>query len=151
MEAVEHGAQVRTELFRYALVGGVSFLADFGILYITKTFLLPDAFWSVYAATFLGFVGGITVNTYLSVKFVFRDVAVVASHRGESVSDFIRILVIGGIGLLLTELGMYIGTELLLANYLIVKLFVTGIVFFWNYLGRKIFVFQPLVEDSGQI
>ncbi len=149
MEAAEqHSAQVRTELFRYALVGGVSFLADFSILYLTKTFLLPDTFWSVYLATFLGFVGGISVNTYLSVKFVFRDVAVVASHRGESVTDFIRILVIGGIGLLLTELGMYIGTEMLLANYLLVKLFVTGVVFFWNYLGRKIFVFQPLVEDS---
>ena len=42
----------------------------------------------------------------------------------------------------MTELGMYVGTELLFMNYMLVKIVVTGIVLIWNYLGRKIFIFK---------
>ena len=56
------------------------------------------------------------------------------------------IVLVGVAGLMLTEVGMYAGVDLLQVNYLLVKLVVTGIVFLWNYLGRKLLVFTA---DGG--
>ena len=50
--------------------------------------------------------------------------------------------VIGAIGLLLTEGGMFLGYQLLHINYMIVKLFVAAFVLLWNYGARKILIFK---------
>ena len=46
------------------------------------------------------------------------------------------------IGLGLTELIMYLGTELLHISYLIVKIAADAIVLVWNYVGRKVLIFD---------
>lgn len=58
------------ELFRYAMVGAVSFLFDLGILASFYNLLGIYIAYGLYIATVLGFVGGILLNTYLSVRFV---------------------------------------------------------------------------------
>ena len=54
---------------------------------------------------------------------------------------FLIFTVVGVIGLGLTELIMYIGTELLHISYLIVKI-AAAIVLVWNYVGRKVLIFD---------
>ena len=49
---------------------------------------------------------------------------------------------IGLLGLGWTELGMWVGIELLKWNYMVVKVLVTGAVLMWNYLGRKLLIFN---------
>lgn len=130
------------EFIRYCIVGGLAFLVDFGLLVLFKEVILPkNGGWSLYVATAVGFTGGLVFNYVFSLLFVFNS----AKHSkvGRSVSAFLIFAVIGGIGLGLTELGMYAGVSLLGEQYyMLVKVVVTGIVLVWNYLGRKVLIFK---------
>lgn len=128
------------ELLRYGLAGAISFGVDFGLLYVLREYICTG-YAGVYWAAFGGFLGGLAINTFLSVRYVFRAPAVVADRRGRNVRDVAGIVLVGVAGLMLTEVGMYAGVDLLQVNYLLVKLVVTSIVFLWNYLGRKLLVF----------
>ncbi len=134
------------EFMRYLLVGGSAFLVDFGVLVLFNN-ILPELFgYRLYIATALGFIAGLIFNYIFSILFVFQTAR---DHiTGRSFRSFMVFTLIGLIGLGLTELGMYAGTELLGIHYMLVKMIVTGIVLIWNYLGRKFFVFrQPDKPD----
>ena len=93
----------------------------------------------LYAAVVCGFVVGLAVNYYLSLKFVFTSPDY--ANRGRSISAFLAFGVIGLVGLLLTELGMWLGVSVLGIHYTLVKVVVTGGVLLWNYLARRLIVF----------
>lgn len=128
------------EFLRYAVVGGLAFVADFCSLVATQELYLKNFSWGVYAATVVGFIVGLTVNYVLSVLFVFTQAK--DRGKGRSVGAFVVFGVIGIAGLGFTELGMWIGVEVLTWNYMIVKVLVTGAVLLWNYMGRKVLVFR---------
>ena len=128
------------EFARYAVVGGVAFLADFGTLVFVKECFFGDSRFGVYVATVFGFLVGLGVNYVLSLWFVFTQKK--DRGKGRSVGAFLMFAVIGALGLLWTELGMWIGVELIQWNYMLVKIIVTGAVLAWNYLGRKLLIFN---------
>lgn len=128
------------EFLRYAVVGGIAFLADFGTLVAAQELFLENFAWGVYAATVIGFIAGLAVNYFLSLAFVFTQAQ--DKGKGRNLKSFAIFGLIGLFGLLWTELGMFIGIELLNWNYMIVKILVTGAVLVWNYLGRKIIIFK---------
>mgnify|MGYP003314504685 CR=1 FL=1 len=128
------------EFLRYVVVGGISFAADFATIVAFEETLLKAFSWGLYAAVVCGFVVGLAVNYYLSLKFVFTSPDY--ADRGRSLSAFLAFGVIGLVGLLLTELGMWLGIECLGWNYMVVKILVTGVVLMWNYLGRKLIIFR---------
>jgi putative flippase GtrA len=128
------------EFSRYLKVGGTAFLVDFTLLFVFKTFVFYNiGIAGVYISTALGFIGGLVYNYILSLIYVFESAK--ESNKGKNIKSFMIFTVIGIIGLLLTELGMYVGVELFAINYLLVKVFVAGVVLLWNYGARKILVF----------
>ena len=133
-------ALIGGEFLRYCVVGGIAFLADFGTLVAAQELFLENYSCGVYIATVLGFVVGLAVNYALSLWFVFTQKK--DRGKGRSVGAFIVFGVIGLLGLLWTELGMWIGIEFLKWNYMVVKVLVTGAVLVWNYLGRKLLIFN---------
>ena len=138
------------EFARYLVVGGSAFLVDYGVLYLTKTYLfqsLGDT--GVYLATALGFLAGLIYNYILSLIWVFQSAK--TQNKGKTIGAFVVFAVIGVIGLLLTEGGMYIGYQLLGINYLIVKLFVAAVVLLWNYGARKVILFRDRKTESSEI
>lgn len=128
------------EFLRYAVVGGIAFLADFGTLVGCQELVFKSYSWGVYVATVCGFVVGLAVNYILSILFVFTQAK--DRGKGRSFGAFVVFGVIGLVGLALTELGMWIGIEGLGWNYRVVKILVTGAVLMWNYLGRKLIIFR---------
>ena len=50
------------EFFRYGIVGGVAFLADFGALVACQELWLKGYPWGLYVSTVAGFVVGLVVN-----------------------------------------------------------------------------------------
>lgn len=128
------------EFLRYAVVGGIAFVADFGTLVLSQECLLKRFEVGVYVATVIGFVAGLAVNYALSLRFVFtqrKDMG-----KGRSFGAFLVFGAIGLAGLAWTELGMWIGVGLLSCNYMLVKMIVTVAVLAWNYLGRKLIIFN---------
>ncbi len=144
--ATEKQKQLITEFLRYAVVGGVSFLADAGTMTLAKEWLFhqEDGFGIGLAlCVALGFVVGLCVNYLLSCLFVFRSESQRALGRG--LVPFLLYTAVGIVGFLLTELGMYIGVSLIGSEgfrYAFVKCGVAGVVLVWNYVGRKIFVYK---------
>ncbi len=142
-----HGlAPLIREFLRYTAVGGVSFLVDLGVIYLFREHVFGgirgDASRLAISVA-LGFLAGLLVNYALSQLFVFT--APGQRERGRSFSAFARHATIGLIGLGLTELLMLLGVRLAGDHglrYLIVKVFVAGIVLIWNYAGRRLWIYQ---------
>jgi putative flippase GtrA len=133
--------ELEMEFFRYLLVGGSAFVVDFGVLYLTKTFLLGGfGITGVYIATALGFTAGLVYNYILSMIFVFKGAK--EKTQGKTVRAFLVFSLIGVIGLGITEFGMYLGVSLLEIHYLLVKVVMAAIVLLWNYLARKFLIFR---------
>lgn len=133
-------AALALEFVRYAVVGGVAFLVDFGTLVLAQEAFFKNFASGVYISTVLGFIAGLAVNYVLSLLFVFTQEK--DRGKGRNLGAFLVFGAIGALGLLWTELGMWAGVELLGWNYMLVKIFVTGAVLVWNYLGRKVLIFN---------
>lgn len=126
------------EFFRYCIVGGLAFLIDFGILVLLTEVSKLDYKLSAIC----GFVAGLIVNYILSKVFVFKQ------EVKKEVKAFIIFSFVGVVGLGLTELGMWLGSDVWKFDYRIAKVAMTGVVLIWNYTGRKILVFNKRQEKE---
>ena len=129
------------EFYRYIFVGGTAFIVDLGLLYVFYTYMFYNFTQTgVYISTALSFIGGLIYSYILCLLFVFETAKV--QSKGKTISSFITFSLIGVIGLLLTEFGMYIGLDIFRSNYLIVKVSVAGFILIWNYGARKLIIFS---------
>ncbi len=119
------------QIFKFGFVGGLAFLIDYGVLIFCKEVLNLD----VLVSAALGFCVSVIFNYIASVKWVF-DV----NQENSKSKNFVLFIVFSVIGLLLTELIMHVGTNILLFNYMIVKIIATAIVMVFNFVTRKMFL-----------
>lgn len=119
------------QLVRYGMTGFVAFVVDYSIL-ICLTELLSLHYLISAAIAFLCSVG---VNYLLSIRWVFGS-----SRKDKPALVLSAFIVIGLIGLSLTEFLMWTFTELVGVHYLISKVVATFIVFFWNFSARRLFI-----------
>jgi putative flippase GtrA len=125
-------------------VGALAFIIDFGVLYLSKTFLFSFMEQpGILLAAALGFIAGLIVNYTLSLVFVFKQTS--GKARRHKIRSFVLFAVIGIIGLFITELCMFTGIRALgQKRYLTVKIIAAGIVLIWNYMARKFFIFREI-------
>ena len=133
------------EFLRYAVVGGISALVDMGVLWLVTEFVFDgiNTGWRLAISVAAGFVVGLAVNYILSNIFVF--ISKEQQSQGKNVKAFIIYLVVGLSGFGLTELMMLLGMLFVSKAgvwYLVLNVFVKGVVLVWNYVGRKIFVYH---------
>lgn len=133
------------EIFRFAIVGGVCFLIDVGVLAFFKEIVFhhTDSNILVLISTTISFLVSVTVNYILSVIFVFSRAD--QRNKGKSRRAMLVFLIGAAVGWLLTEGIMALGLAIFGAGgywYLIVKIFATCVVMVWNYISRKVFIFK---------
>ena len=121
------------QLLRYFVVGGISFLVDYGSLWL----LTEKAGFPYLVSAAIAFLLGLVCNYILSTKWVFGE-SRIKSRWGE----FVAFAVIGVIGLGLNELIMYVCTDGAGLHYMISKIVSAVIVFFWNFLARRFLLFK---------
>ena len=134
-QALFYGATTNgwIQLFRYGFVGGGAFIVDFG------TYCLLE--WKGFhylTAGVLSFVVGFAFNFLVSRWLIF---CATASAKIE-VRELVSVLVISLIGLLLTEGLLFVGRDLLQFDSRVSKIVASIIALFWNYVARKIFVYN---------
>ena len=123
---------VLLQLFRYCFVAVGAFAVDYGSYFLTSYVIgIP-----YLIAAVIGFVTGTLTNYAISKFLVFRGEP--KSRAGEIAMVFI----IGGIGLLFLELGIWTLTEKMGVHYLLSKLIMTFVVFGWNFFARKFFMYS---------
>ena len=129
------------ELFRYLLIGGSAFVIDISFLY-----LLTDNIGIHYlVSTAIAFFLASCFHYLLSVSWVFRTRSV-----SKKSIEFTVFFGIGVVGLGLTEILMYVFTDLVGFYYLFSKFPATALVFFWNYLARKFLLFRHPASPASR-
>lgn len=123
----EATSDTKIQFFRYLFVGGLAAVVNVGSLFILKENGL-----NLIVANIIAFTLGLIVNYLLSRKFVFAE-----EKMDNGVFEFITYAVIGIVGLLLDTLFVWLFTESFGLWYMLSKVISTGLVFIWNFTGRK--------------
>ena len=119
------------QILKFGVVGGIAFVIDYVTLIVCKEIININVLLSAAIA----FTVSVIFNYILSIKWVF-DV----NKEKDSRKNFIIFIIFSIIGLGLTELIMWLGTDIIKINYLIVKIIATVIVMIFNFITRKIFL-----------
>ena len=81
----------------------------------------------------LSFIISVLVNYIMSTKWVFNQ-----ENINNRVLEFNLFLLISTIGLVFTEILLYLFTDVLGLYYLISKIIAAIIVLFWNFIARRV-------------
>lgn len=121
------------QVMKFVIVGGLSFVLDFIIYYVLKNY------FSVYylIAGFFSFTLSLIFNYLMSMKFVFKS-----KDDLKKTHEFIIFVTLSVMGLGLNLLCLFILVDIYKMNDLIAKILVAGIVMFFNFVTRKIFLEQ---------
>ena len=116
------------QFFRYLFVGGFAFLVDFFLLYFFSD--ICGIYYLISAA--LSFIISLIVNYLISTFWVFNK-----NQIDNKIVEFTVFSLIGVVGLIFTEIILYLCTDVLGIYYLVSKIIATAIVMFWNFLARR--------------
>lgn len=120
-------------LFRYFFVGGGAFLIDFA-----SYFLLTRLGVSYLLAGVLAFTVSFVFNFLVSRLLIFHP----KNSRKKVAAEIAKVLAVALVGLLLTEVLLFICVQALQTGRLIGKVIASAVVLVWNYLGRRWFVYR---------
>ena len=121
------------QLLKYGVVGGVSFIVDYGSLWL----LTEVAGLHHLVSAAIAFILGLTCNYLISTAWVFGE-----SRLRSTAAEFSAFALIGVVGLGLNELIMWLCVDEGGQHYMIAKLVSTAIVFFWNFFARRFLLFK---------
>ena len=127
------------QIFKFGIVGVICFIFEYIMYRLFKSFM------SLYIALVISFTLSTILNYLLSLKFVFD------SKRTNKKKEFIVFVILSIGGLLLNEICMYLGVEIIyayIANFISksfaenysFKFITTGIVMVYNFITRKLFL-----------
>ena len=118
----------------YLVVGGLGFLIDF-----TVTLFLANHFHYLVANT-VGFLIANTVNFLAGHRFVFNR----PWHLKDMAKAYPGVLAVSVVGLILSNLLMFLFIEKLGLSLVFAKIITTGLVLVWNFLARLGFVYRTV-------
>ncbi len=123
----------RHQIFRYAVGGQISTLVDFLVLILLTDFLLIHYMTS----STISFISSVIVSYFFNIYWVFHE-----RKYDKKRHEILLFFFISVVGLLLTNVCMYLFTEKLCFFYMYSKVFSATIVFFWNFTARKYLLFN---------
>ena len=124
------------QFLRFLIVGGISFIVDFGLYTLLYRYGTP-----YIAASITSFIISVIVNYWLSRQYVFEiqpDVSILV--------EFILYLILNIVALGLNTLILFISVHHFSFNPLVGKLIATAIVLIFNFITRKL-----LLEKLGKL
>lgn len=132
------------QIFKFAIVGGISFVVDF-LVYTIMCNVLNIHY---IIAGISGFTVSVVVNYILSMRFVF-----VSKDDLRKDKEFVIFVVLSLIGMFLNSVILYVCIDLIYMNWnwlnqvlsidwmnILAKVIATGIVMVYNFITRKIFL-----------
>ena len=119
------------QIFRFIIVGGIATLIDWLVYYILFNYFNINPL----LANVFSFSISVIYNYIASVKWVFN----VDKDKSKNIM-FIEFIVLSIIGLLLTEIFLYLFINLLTIDEMVSKIIATAIVMVFNFVTRKIFL-----------
>lgn len=119
------------QFLKFGVVGAIAFLIDYGVLMLLSQVIGMDP---VISAS-ISFVVSVVFNYAASMQYVFTRRDDISRRR-----EFTIFVILSAIGLVINEIVMVIGVNVLGDSALMVtitKLVATAIVMVWNFVSRK--------------
>lgn len=119
------------QFLKFGVVGAIAFLIDYGVLMLLSQVIGMDP---VISAS-ISFVVSVVFNYVASMHYVFTRRDDISRRR-----EFTIFVILSAIGLVINEIIMVIGVNVLGDSALMVtitKLVATAIVMAWNFVSRK--------------
>lgn len=119
------------QFLKFGVVGALAFLIDYGVLMLLSQVIGMDP---VISAS-ISFVVSMVFNYVASMHYVFTRRDDISRRR-----EFTIFVILSAIGLVINEIIMVIGVNVLGDSALMVtitKLVATAIVMVWNFVSRK--------------
>lgn len=126
-------ARLAGQLLQYGLVGGIAALVEWTSYFFFDTIL----HWHYMTATILAFLIATLVNWAVGHCTMFRNAA-----KSGTAGEIIGVYCVSGIGLLLNLFLMYIFVTKMSISGVPAKIIATGLVFIWNFISRKVFIYR---------
>nr|WP_292739503.1 GtrA family protein [Methanobrevibacter sp.] len=117
------------QMFRYVFVGGTAFAVDFFFLYFFSD--ICGIYYLISGV--LSFIISVLVNYWMSTVWVFNQ-----DNIDNKLLEFNLFLAISTIGLVFTEILLWLFTDVCGLHYLISKIIAAAIVMFWNFIARRV-------------
>lgn len=126
------------QFFSYFGVGGISALVEWTVFSALEYLLdLP-----YLLATVMAFFVSTATNWFLGRKFTFKD----SGYKGKKLTEIVLVFFVSAIGLVFNLALMYMFVSVLKMNTnllkSVAKVLSTGIVFIWNFLSRKLWIYR---------
>lgn len=121
---------------KFFLLGIISTLIDY-MLYSSAILLGANYIWAIV----LGYSAGLLANYILGRKFIFTSGHKLKSSKHEFTAVFV-IAILGALfTIIIVKVLSYSSFHM---DPLLSRPIAIAIVFFWNYLARKMFVYNPV-------
>lgn len=128
---VEKLKKLIMQAFKFGIVGVISTIIDFGLLY-----LFTDVFGIYYlVSAAASFLISLVFNYIASMKFVFHGRKDVSKRK-----EFLIFAVLSICGLVINELLLRVCVDRFGMHYMLGKVFATAVVMVWNFVTRKLFI-----------
>lgn len=126
------------QFLSYFGVGGVSALVEWAVFSLLE-YLLDMPY---LLATILAFIFSTTTNWFLGRTFTFKE----SAYKDKKAKEIFLVFLVSAIGLGFNLLLMYLFVDVFGMNTnllkTIAKILSTGIVFIWNFLSRKLWIYR---------
>jgi len=119
------------QILRFLIVGFFATVIDIGLLYIFKE--VCDI--SLIISNTMSFTVSVIFNYFASIKFVFN-----VSKKHSAKRNFFFFVLFSTIGLMLNDLFLLFGVNILNIYYILSKILATIIVMIFNFITRKKFL-----------
>lgn len=134
--------QLLKQFFRFSIVGGLSFVIDYGLLFLLTE--SGDMHYLVSASC--SFIAATVFNYIYSMKYVFSS----REDIGKT-GQFTIFLILSLCGLGLNAMLMRWSVEHLCMHYMAAKVLATLIVSIYNFVTRKLFLEGHSIEIHQKI
>lgn len=137
MKGVFSAKNIR-QFISYFGVGGTAALVEWCVFsLLIYIFDLP-----YLVATVVAFLLSTTTNWYLGRVFTFKN----SRYQNKKTKEVLMVFLVSGIGLAFNMVLMYVFVDMLgmKTNIMktLAKVLATGIVFIWNFLSRKLWIYR---------
>ena len=120
----------------YFFVGGMAAIVEW------VSFGIFNSFSNYNIATIVAFILATTFNYYLGKALTFKKYK-------QSKKDIVSVFIVSGIGLVFNIVFMNVFIKIIKLKYeMIAKILSTGLVFIWNYISRRIFIYKEEVKEN---
>lgn len=136
------------QFLSYVVVGGAATIVEWGLFWL----FVYKLHWDQNLGFTIAFIFSTLANMLLGKKMTFKNASVI--HKSDNtklnlLKETFLIYLVAVIGYVFNLLLLNLFTKYFHLSPMVAKMIATAIVFFWNYLARKLGIYRDNQKDDA--